>query len=234
VAISRSRLTHFLQSRPHTRVPVYRNSLDKIVGIVNSKDLEHLNYRELSREMEHLKTGFFDKNGMQQAQDDSQSIDEQILDLTPLVFEAAFVPEMLRVDKLLTEFKKFRQQIAIVVDEYGGTAGLVALADLLEELFGEMPDETDETEPEILKLPDGRLQLAGRVTIDRVNDIFGFGFPSDEAETVAGLVLNDLGRIASVGDEVEINGFHLRVEQVDRFRITALTLTFPAEEVADV
>jgi CBS domain containing-hemolysin-like protein len=138
------------------------------------------------------------------------------------------------VDKLLTEFKKFRQQIAIVVDEYGGTAGLVALADLLEEVFGDMPDETDETEPEILTLPDGRLQLAGRVTIDRVNDIYGFGFPTDEAETMAGLILNDLGRIASVGDEVEINGIHIRVEKVDRFRITTLTLTFPPEQDAGV
>ncbi len=234
VAITRSRLTHFLQSRPHTRIPVYRNSLDKIVGIVNSKDLEHLNYRELSHELEQLKTKISDKKGDQPAQDNIQPTDQQLLDLTPLVFEAAFVPETLRVDKLLTEFKKFRQQIAIVVDEYGGTAGLVALADLLEEVFGDMPDETDETEPEILKLSDGRLQLAGRVTIDHVNDIFGCGFPSDEAETMAGLVLNDLGRIASVGDEVEINGFQIRVEKVDRFRITTLILTLPEEQVEDV
>jgi CBS domain containing-hemolysin-like protein len=74
--------------------------------------------------------------------EDSQPIDagQKTLDLTPLVSEAAFVPETLRVDKLLTEFKKRRQQIAIVVDEYGGTAGLVALADLLEQVFGDMPD----------------------------------------------------------------------------------------------
>ncbi len=226
VTITRKALTDFLQSRPHTRIPVYQDSLDKVVGIVNSKDLEHLNYRELSQELEQLKTG----NGGEYALDDSQSMDERMLDLTPLVFEAAFVPETLRVDRLLTEFKKRRQQIAIVVDEYGGTAGLVALADLLEQVFGDMPDEADETEPEILKLPDGRIQLAGRVTIDEVNERFGFGFPSDEAETMAGLVLNALGRIASVGDEVEINSVHIRVEKVDRLRIATLILTFPAKE----
>jgi len=218
VSITRGALTDFLQSRPHTRIPVYQDSLDEVVGIVNSKDLEHLNYRELSRELEQLKTG-------------SQPLDGETLDLTPLVFDAAFVPETLRVDKLLTEFKKRRQQIAIVVDEYGGTAGLVALADLLEQVFGDMPDEADETEPEILKLPNGRIQLAGRVTINEVNERFGFGFPTEEAETMAGLVLNELGRIASVGDEVEINGFHIRVDKVDRLRIATLILTFPAQQV---
>lgn len=235
VTITRSALTDFLQGRPHTRIPVYQDSLDKIIGIVNSKDLEHLNYRELSQELEQLKIVFSEKNGGQRALDGSQPPDEKTLDLTPLVFEAAFVPETLRVDKLLTEFKKRRQQMAIVVDEYGGTAGLVALADLLEQVFGDMPDEADEKEPEILKLPDGRLQLAGRVTIDEVNELFGFGFHSAESETMAGLVLNALDRIASVGDEVEINGLHIRVEKVDRLRIDTLSLSFPAgdEEAED-
>jgi CBS domain containing-hemolysin-like protein len=227
VTITRSALTNFLQSRPHTRIPVYQDSLDAVIGIVNSKDLEHMNYTELSRELEQLKTAFSDKDIRQHARDDNLLTDEKTLDLTPLLFEATFVPETLRVDKLLTEFKKRRQQIAIVVDEYGGTAGLVALADLLEQVFGDMPDEADEMEPEILKLSDGRIQLAGRVTINEVNELFGFGFHSDEAETMAGLVLNALGRIASVGDEVEINGFHLRVEKVDRLRIATLTMSLP-------
>jgi len=233
VSITRSALTDFLQSRPHTRIPVYQDSLDKVVGIVNTKDLEHLNYRELSLELDELKAGISGDDGDQRTLDDLQVMvdDEKTLDLTPLAFEAAFVPETLRVDKLLTEFKKRRQQIAIVVDEYGGTAGLVALADLLEQVFGDMPDEADEMEPEILKLPDGRIQLAGRVTIDEVNERFGFGFSTEEAETMAGLVLNELGRIASVADEVEINGFHIRVEKVDRLRIATLILTLPAEQV---
>jgi putative hemolysin len=228
VRITRSELINFLQDRPHTRIPVYQDSLDDILGIINSKDLEHLNNRELSQELEQWKTAVSGKDNGRHAPDSSQGADEKILNLTPLVVEAAFVPETIRIDRLLTELKKHRQQIAIVIDEYGGTAGLVTLADLLEEVFGDLPDEAGETEPEILKRADGSVQLAGRVSIDEVNELFGFGFPSDEAVTMAGLVLNALGRTASVGDEVEIHGLRMRVEKVDRFRIETLNLFLPA------
>jgi putative hemolysin len=128
---------------------------------------------------------------------------------------------------LLTELKKRRQQIAIIIDEYGGTAGLITLADLLEQVFGDLPDEAGGTEPDILQHPDGSVHLAGGVSIDEVNELFGLGFPSAEAVTMAGLVINALGRTASVGDEVEINGLRLRVDSVDRFRISTLTLFLP-------
>jgi magnesium and cobalt exporter, CNNM family len=232
VVITRSALTDFLQDRPHTRIPVYQDSLDHIVGVVNTKDLEHLNNRELSQELEQLKTAISGKNG-QRALDGSQGTDEKTLDLMPLVYKAAFVPETIRIDRLLAEFKKYRQQIAIVVDEYGGTAGLVSLADLLEQVFGDLPDEAGETEPEILKRPDGSIQLAGRVSIDEVNELFGFGFPSDEAVTMAGLVLHALGQTASIGDEVEIHGLRIRVEKVDRFRIATLSLFLPAGKASE-
>ncbi|HUG33183.1 MAG TPA: transporter associated domain-containing protein, partial [Anaerolineales bacterium] len=202
----------------------------EIVGVISSKDLEHLNYRELSQELEELKSIVVDGNNGQHAPGVNQPADEKTLDLTPLLIEAAFVPETLRIDKLLVEFKKSRQQIAIVIDEYGGTVGLVTWADLLEQVFGDLPDQT---EPEILKRPDGRLQLAGRVTIDEVNELFGFGFRSDEAETMAGLVVNTLGKIASVGDEVEINGIRIRVEKVDRLRIATLSMSLPAGKAAE-
>ena len=233
--ITRRELTDFLQSRPHTRLPVYRDSLDDIVGIVNSKDLEHLNYGELSQELEQLKMAIAGRKNGQRGLDDRQATDAEAktLDLMPLVFEATFVPETIRIDQLLTEFRNRQQQIAIVVDEYGGTAGLVTLADLLEEVFGDLPDEEDETEPEIVKRPEGSLQLAGGVSIDEVNELFGFGFPSDEANTMAGLVINALDRTAAVGDEVEVNGFRIRVEKVDRFRITRLSLFFPAGSASE-
>jgi len=229
-AITRRALTEFLQSRPHTRIPVYQDSLDDVIGIVNSKDLEHLNYRELSRELEQLKTSISDKNADHHALDTSQPTDEKILNLRPLLLEVTFVPETIRIDRLLTEFKKSRQQIAIVVDEYGGMAGLVTLADLLEQVFGDLPNEGAETEPEILERSDGSIQLAGRVNIDEVNELFGFGFPTDQAVTMAGLVMEFLGRTAAVGDEVEIHGLRILVEKVDRFRIATLGLFFPAEK----
>ncbi len=228
VTLTRSELTEFLQDRPHTRIPLYRESLDDIVGIVNSKDLEHLNNTELSEELEEMKMVMAGKKNGQHAWDASQPMDAdaKILDLTPLMFQAVFVPETIRIDGLLTEFKKHRQEMTVVIDEYGGTVGLVTLADVLEQVFGDLPDEGADTEPDIVERPDGSLQLAGGVNIDEVNELFGFGFPTDQAVTMAGLVLNALGRVASVGDEVEINGQRIRVDEVDRFRITTLSL-FP-------
>jgi len=233
VTITRRVLTEFLQSRPHTRIPVYQDSVDDIIGIVNSKDLEHLNFREISQELEHMKTTDSDEGDIfQQTLDDSHvtDADMMILDLTPLIYEAVFVPETLRIDKLLAEFKKHRQQMAFVIDEYGGVMGLVTLIDLLEEVFGDLPDENGASKPEILKRPDGSLQMSGRVSIDAVNELFGFDFHSKVADTMAGLVINALGRTASVGDEVEINGLRLRVEKVDRLRIATLGLFFSINE----
>lgn len=229
VQISRKELADFLNSRPHTRIPVYLESLDEIVGVVNSKDLEHLYNRELSQELKQLKTAISVKsNGQREREIDPETDpDAKILNLTPLVIDAAFVPETIRIDRLLTELKKHRQQIAIIVSEYGVTAGLITLADLLEQVFGDLPDEAPETEPEILQRADGSIQLAGGVSIDEVNELFGLGFPSDEAVTMAGLVINALGRTASVGDEVEIHGLRLRVDNVDRFRISRLSLFIP-------
>jgi len=231
VEIPRRELTDFLQGRPHSRIPVYQDSMDQIIGIVNSKDLEHLNYEELSQEMRQLKTAMSDHSGTPGVHPDSQPTDEKTLDLTPLVLEVAFVPETIRIDGLLTEFKKRRQQIAIVIDEYGSAAGLVTLADLLEQVFGDLPDEADE--PEILQRSDGSIQLSGLVSIDDVNELFGFGFRSDEADTMAGLVLNALGRTASIGDEVEINNIRIRVEKVDHLRIASLILFLPADGNAE-
>lgn len=229
VKITRKALTDFLQVRPHTRIPVYRDRLDDIIGIVNSKDLEHLNYRELTHELEQLQASIHHQHPAPRI-----APNEKILNLQPLLTEAAFVPETTRIDNLLTKFKQYRQQMAIVIDEYGGVGGLVTLADLLEQVFGDLPDQDDTKEPEILKLSDGSVQVAGRVAIDEINELFGVGFSSDDADTMAGLVLNELGRTASVGDEADINGVHIRVEKVDRLRIATLIMEFPTDETVEI
>jgi CBS domain containing-hemolysin-like protein len=230
--LTRSTLNEFLRDRPHTRVPIYWDSLDNIVGIVNSKDLEHLNNQELSQELEQLRRAISHRTNGQRAEERSPapSSEEKVLELKPLSLRATFVPETIRIDGLLTELKRSRQQMAIVIDEYGGTVGLVTLADVLEQVFGDLPQEGAETEPEIMKRTDGSIQLAGGVSIDEVNELFGFGFPTDQAVTMAGLVLEALGRTAAVGDEVEIHGLRIRVEKVDRFRIVTLGLFFPEGE----
>jgi CBS domain containing-hemolysin-like protein len=225
--VTRRELSEFLKERPHTRIPIYWDSLDNIVGILNSKDLEHLNNEELSQELAQARLAISGKGDGQRAWEHGQITDDKILELKPLSLKATFVPETIRIDGLLAEFKRRRQQIAIVIDEYGGTVGLVTLADVLEQVFGDLPEEGAETEPEILKRPDGSIQLAGRVSIDEVNELFGFGFPTDQAVTMAGLVLEALGRTASVGDEVEIHSVRIRVEKVDRLRIVTLGLFLP-------
>ena len=229
ISISRQALTAFLQSRPHTRIPVYEDSLDEILGVVNSKDVEHLYNRVLSEELDKLKSAMSEGNEGPRALEGIQAADETMLDLRPILIEATFVPETIRIDQLLNEFKKRRQQLAIIIDEYGGTSGIITLADLLEQVFGDLPDEAAESEPEILQRPDGSIQVAGGVSIDEVNELFGLGFPSEEAVTMAGLIINALGRTAAAGDEVEINGVRLRVERVTRFRISTLSLFLPAD-----
>jgi putative hemolysin len=233
VTISRQALTTFLQSRPHTRIPVYEDSLDEILGVVNSKDVEHLYNRVLSEELDKLKSAISEENEGQHALEAIQATDETMLDLRPILIEATFVPETIQIDQLLNEFKKRRQQLAIIIDEYGGTSGIITVADLLEQVFGDLPDEAADSEPEILQRPDGSIQVAGGVSIDEVNELFGLGFPSEEAVTMAGLVINALGRTAAAGDEVEINGVRLRVERVTRFRISTLSLFLPADKNAE-
>lgn len=234
ISIARKDLTVFLQSRPHTRIPVYEDSLDEILGIVNSKDLEHLYNQMLQQELAELTRSLSDpKDGQRAANLIQYGTEEELLDLRPILVQAAFVPETIRIDQLLGELKKHSQQIAIIVDEYGATSGLITLADILEQVFGDLPDEEGETEPDIIERPDGSIQLAGGVSIDEVNELFGLGFPTDEAVTMAGLVITALGRTANVGDEVEIHGHRLRVENMDRFRIATLSLFSPPGDATE-
>jgi CBS domain containing-hemolysin-like protein len=206
VELPRNDLVTFVHGTPHTRVPIYHGSLDDIVGIAHLKDLVRF-------------VAALDPNGEPTA----------AVQLTSLVREAARVPETITIDKMLIEFKRRRQQMAIVIDEYGGTAGLITMGDLLQQVFGEVHDEFDEQEPEIHVRPDGRIHLPGKVLIDEVNERYGLGFRDDEADTIAGLVLGILGRPAVVGDEVEIHHARLRVEAIDRLRITEISLLLPAD-----
>lgn len=199
-------LRAWIQSQPHSRVPVFHGSMDEVIGIVHLKDM----------------VPFASKLPPGQ--------DEAPVSLMPLVREALRLPETSTVDKLLADFKRRRQQMAIVIDEFGGTAGLVTLGDLLELVFGEVADEFDTPEEEIATRSDGRILLPGRTLIDEVNDRFETGFRVDEADTIAGLVLGSLGRVAAVGDEVVVNGVKLRVEAIDRLKITQVSLLLPPKE----
>src|SRR5205807_5042146 len=145
-----------------------------------------------------------------------------------------FVPESKRVSELMREMQAEKFHMAIVVDEYGGTAGLVTLEDLIEELVGEIVDEYDVEEPLIEPLPGGEVRVNGRMPIDEVNELTDAGLPEGDWDTVAGLVFNLLGHVPTEGETVEFNGHRLRAEKVQgrrigRVRITKLAPAEPRE-----
>ena len=138
------------------------------------------------------------------------------------------VPATKDLGALLRELREQRRHLAVVADEYGGTAGIVTLEDILEEIVGEIEDEYDLPDDTLERIDDTTVRVAGSMTIDDFNETVGTELPQDEARTLAGLVFNALGRRPRAGDEVEIDGVKLRVEETDAARITRLRVELPA------
>jgi CBS domain containing-hemolysin-like protein len=180
----------------YTKFPVYEDNLDQILGILHVKDL--------LRAM--------------------QGSDCQDCTARALAREPIFVPETISVDTLLQQFRDNRQHIAIVLDEYGGTAGLVTLEDLLEEIVGEVSDPFDTSSPEIQTLPDGSILIDGLTLIEEVNQQLDLALDDPNYDTIAGYFLGRLGRIPHVGDIVETDDLRLRAESMDGMRIAQLSL----------
>ncbi len=178
----------------HSRVPVYEGSVDEIVGILYAKDL-----------LPFLK-----------------STVTAMPDLRMLLRTPVFVPESMSIDDLLHEFQRRKVHIAIVLDEYGGTAGLVTIEDLLEEIVGEIQDEYDEEEPLVERLDEDRARIDGRAAVEDMLDIWDIKIPledDDEYDTVGGLVYHRVGGIPRPGDEVRVDGLRLTVETTDGRRV---------------
>jgi len=203
--ITHEELQKYLQGHPHSRIPVYRDSLDTVIGIAHLKDLVRLE-AGLRRQSEPVL---------------------QTISLQNLARPALTVPETLTIDKLLVKFKNQHQQLAIVIDEFGGTSGIITMGDFLTQVFGDVPDEFEESSPGIEDHDDGSVTFPGRMRIETINEKYGTGFSDDMADTMAGLVLDALGRTAQVGDEVQINSAILKVTGVERLRITHLQMQLP-------
>ncbi len=183
-------LRALFREQEYSRIPVYKENLDNILGIVFVKDLIQL-------------TG---------APGETQA-------LAGLVRPAAFVPETKRVPEMLKEFQRKQVQMAIVVDEYGGTAGLVTIEDLLEEIVGEIRDEYDvETEP-VIEEGNGSYVFSAKVNIDQVRERLDVEIEADGFETVGGYVLARAGRVPSVGETFELDGMIVEVLEAERRRI---------------
>ncbi len=190
----------------YSRLPVVGEGIDDVTGLVYAKDL-------------------------MRAERDGHE-DEAVAELAR---PATFVPETKRVSELLPEMQDEKFHMAIVVDEYGGTAGLVTLEDLIEELVGEIVDEYDMEDARVEPLPGGGLRVAGGLSIDDANDVLDPPLPEGDWDTVAGLVFSELGRIGMVGDVVEVAGYRLLVDKVQGRRISRVRVSRlePAEEGRD-
>jgi putative hemolysin len=178
----------------HSRIPVYEDSIDEIVGIFYAKDL-----------LPFLKDGAPERPP-----------------LRSLLRPPVFVPESMTVDDLLHELQRRKVHLAIVLDEYGGTAGVVTIEDLLEEIVGEIQDEYDAEEPMVVSLSDDEARVDGRASVDDLSDLFDTQIAfEDEAEydTVGGLIYHRVGGIPKPGDQVAVDGLTLTVESVEGRRV---------------
>jgi putative hemolysin len=138
---------------------------------------------------------------------------------------AHFVPESKRVAELLRQMQTEKFHMAIVIDEHGGTAGVVTMEDLLEEIVGEIVDEYDVDEPQVERLPDGAIRVPGRTPIDELNELLGEELPSGEWDTVGGLVFDALGHVPDEGECARVNGFEFCAERMQGRRIVSVRIT---------
>ena len=136
-----------------------------------------------------------------------------------------YVPETKRIDDLLREMQRSRAHMAVVVDEYGGSTGVVTLEDILEQIVGEIHDEHERAPASAERLPDGSYRVAARTNIDELNEAFDWTLPKQDYETVAGLVLATLGRVPRAGEMFQIPGYTLTVLEADTRRVTAVKIT---------
>ena len=188
----------------HSRVPVYENNIDQIVGILYAKDIL--------------------------AQIDAAYPEWPNISLKSIVRPPYYVPDSKRVSELLAEMQQRKVHLAIVVDEYGGTAGLITIEDLLEEIVGEIQDEYDRETPEMQRLNENEYLINARAEIEDVSDFIGVPLPEDEADTLGGLIYTRLERIPVVGDEVRIGRVRLRVVSLDGHRIRFVQVVVEPED----
>jgi putative hemolysin len=183
-------LLSLFREQEYSRIPVYKENLDNILGIVFVKDMVLLSEAERAGRP-----------------------------ITPLIRPVAFVPETKRVPELLKEFQRKQVQMAIVVDEYGGTAGLVTLEDLLEEIVGEIRDEYDVEAEAVVDEGQGTWVFSAKASIDEVRDRLGVEIEPEGFETVGGYVLTRVGRVPAVGETFELDGLQVEVLEAERRRI---------------
>jgi len=174
----------------HSRIPVFEEDLDHIVGILYAKDLLRF-------------------------------CKEQKIRISPreIARKAYFIPETKDLESLLREFKMKRVHIAVVVDEYGGTSGLITIEDLIEEVFGEIEDEYDREEKRLVRLEDGWVLADGRLEIEELEECLDIQIPKRGFESVGGFIFDLIGRVPKRGETIGYPGLEIKIEEADERRI---------------
>jgi putative hemolysin len=198
-------------SQNYSRIPVYIDDKDKVVGVLHTKTL--------------LKSAY--EKGFDQ------------LDLRPILQEPLFVPETIFVDDLLRELKKTQNQMAILLNEYGGVEGIVTLEDLLEEIVGEIEDESDIAEKDVFQINDHIYIVKGGLTLNDFNEFFDTYLESDDVDTIAGYFMAGIGAIPGEKEQIdydvvtEKDNLTLTSLEVDGTRLVKLRVTFHDQEIIE-
>lgn len=189
----------FLQDKKYSRIPVYEDTIDNIIGVMHSKYMIQYLAQEKGKSEFHL---------------------------SDYIRQPYFVPESKRTDELFRELQQKKIHLAVVIDEYGGTAGIVTLEDLIEEIVGNIFDEDDEIEKDIEKLDETTFLINGTTSLDTVMDYLGVDLPIDEYETLSGFVIGRLGRIPEKEEKptVEYEGLVFKVEKVEEKRVSKVKI----------
>ncbi|MCA9750714.1 MAG: HlyC/CorC family transporter [Gemmatimonadetes bacterium] len=198
---SRAEVLRLIAEHGHSRIPVYDGSVDKIIGVAHVRQL---------------------------VQDGALAGGEATI--REAVREVLFVPETKKIDELLKEFQAKKSHLAIVVDEYGGTSGMVTLEDVLEELVGEIEDEWDREEQLLEQLPNGTWRVAAKIDIDDLNDELNLQLPTENSDTLGGFIYELAGRVPSQGEVVDYQNLRFLIDRVHRQRIVRVRI-LPRQEV---
>ncbi|MDQ3233204.1 MAG: hemolysin family protein, partial [Pseudobdellovibrionaceae bacterium] len=180
---------------PYTRLPVYRESVDELIGVLYTHDLFQFSRQKLPG-----------------------------VEIKDLVKPLLYVPESYRLDTLVRKFQNERTQIAAVIDEYGGTAGIITLEDIIETVFGEVQDNNEDPTIEIDEQADGSIVLRGDTRLQLINEQLGWNLLDEESTTIAGYILTALGRMPKVGETLKTDAGTFEVLEMKKHRLTKIKL----------
>ncbi|HRW06638.1 MAG TPA: hemolysin family protein [Caldilineaceae bacterium] len=211
-------LYQLLSASPYSRLPLYHETIDEIIGLVHLRDLMVLQYLGTDRGgTEDAATAL--PKAMQTAQQ------------AGIVHNVEYVPDSLLIEDIMELMQQKHTNVAVVVDEYGGTAGMITFEDLIEEIIGEFHDEFDTETPALVLHENHRIHARGNVLIEDLNDLLGIYLPTEHVDTIGGLISSELGIIPQKGQEVTIGDITLCVEQMEQNSVTEVSFTItPTQE----